>query len=61
MLIAMRSSNPFYVVLLSMLTVLTWWKVKLITYNDVPGSVEEWHIPGKLQVTECVNNRKYGP
>jgi len=46
MLIAMRVSNPFHLVLLSMLTVLTWWKVKLITCNDVPGSVEEWHIPG---------------
>ena len=39
--------------------------VKLITCNDVPGRVEEWHIPGKTgalliantdqKTTECLN------
>jgi len=50
MLIAMRVSNPFYIyssIIYACSTNAVESVVKLITCNDVPASVEEWHIPGK--------------
>jgi len=35
--------------------------VKVIMCYDVPGRVEEWHIPRKPQVSECATDCKHRP
>jgi len=36
-------------------TILGGGLVKLISHNDVPGHVEDWHIPGKT-ASECTTD-----